>query len=256
MPTGDPPRGGDALGQHVGEPAHQLDLRVQHLVDGDEVGAHYVPVHVLEREVQVVARREPLLELSASVAESAVDSPGTVNSGMPPTVMRSGGQSRLEWSGRRGPSEGFRSWVTGGRFRPSRLARAWQGGRARRRRRGGGPSGRSLRPARAYRSARRPGAVLHAPRHRLRAGGHAAQALRNAARAIEGAAATLADVRRMTVYVTQWQPEKICEFMAGVEAVAPEIGLSLPMPPASLIGVQMLFAPEVLVEIEATAVLD
>lgn len=58
------------------------------------------------------------------------------------------------------------------------------------------------------------------------------------------------------MYVTQWQPEKIGELMAGVEAVASEIGLSLPMPPASLIGVQMLFEPEALVEIEATAVLD
>lgn len=72
----------------------------------------------------------------------------------------------------------------------------------------------------------------------------------------EVAGATFADVVRLTVYVTQWQPEKIGEFMAGVEAVAPEIGLSLPVPPASLIGVQMLFEPEVLVEIEATAVLD
>ncbi len=86
--------------------------------------------------------------------------------------------------------------------------------------------------------------------------GQVAQALRNVARALEGAGATFADVARLTVYVTQWQPEKIGEFMASVEAVASEIGLSLPMPPASLIGVQMLFEPEVLVEIEATAVLD
>jgi len=86
--------------------------------------------------------------------------------------------------------------------------------------------------------------------------GQVAQALRNVARALEGAGAIFADVTRLTVYVTQWQPEKIGEFMAGVEAVASEIGLSLPMPPASLIGVQMLFEPEVLVEIEATAVLN
>ena len=86
--------------------------------------------------------------------------------------------------------------------------------------------------------------------------GQVAQALRNVARALDGAGATFADVVRLTVYVTDWRPEKIGEFMAGIEAVADEIGLALPMPPASLIGVQMLFEPEVLVEIEATAVLD
>ncbi len=44
--------------------------------------------------------------------------------------------------------------------------------------------------------------------------------------------------------------------MAGVEAVAEETGLRLPMPPASLIGVECLFEPDVLVEVEATALLD
>ena len=60
----------------------------------------------------------------------------------------------------------------------------------------------------------------------------------------------------MTFYVTKWAPAKIAEFMAGVEQVAAEIGLSLPMPPASLIGVDYLFEPDVLVEVEATAILD
>lgn len=49
---------------------------------------------------------------------------------------------------------------------------------------------------------------------------------------------------------------RIGEFMAGVEAVAEETGLRLPMPPASLIGVECLFEPDVLVEVEATALLD
>lgn len=42
--------------------------------------------------------------------------------------------------------------------------------------------------------------------------------------------------------------------MAGVQAVAEDIGLPTPMPPASLIGVEVLFGPDVLVEVEATAV--
>ncbi|MFE4593587.1 Rid family hydrolase [Streptomyces laurentii] len=86
--------------------------------------------------------------------------------------------------------------------------------------------------------------------------GQVAQALRNAAVGLAGAGASFADVLRLTFYVTQWSPEKIGDFMAGVEAVAEEIGLGIPMPPASLIGVDCLFEPDVLVEVEATAMVD
>ncbi|TXS04918.1 RidA family protein [Streptomyces sp. col6] len=85
--------------------------------------------------------------------------------------------------------------------------------------------------------------------------GQIAQALRNTAIGLAGADATFADVLRLTFYVTQWAPEKIGDFMAGVEAVAEEIGLPAPLPPASLIGVDYLFEPDVLVEVEATALL-
>lgn len=44
--------------------------------------------------------------------------------------------------------------------------------------------------------------------------------------------------------------------MAGGTAVAEDIRLPLPMPPASLIGVDYLFERDVLVDVEATAVLD
>ncbi|MFI7538411.1 RidA family protein [Streptosporangium sp. NPDC049376] len=86
--------------------------------------------------------------------------------------------------------------------------------------------------------------------------GQVAQALRNTAAGLAGAGASFADVLRLTFYVTRWSPEKIGDLMAGVEAVAEEIGLRLPMPPASLIGVDHLFEPDVLVEVEATALLD
>ncbi|MCG8970386.1 RidA family protein [Streptomyces sp. CL12-4] len=86
--------------------------------------------------------------------------------------------------------------------------------------------------------------------------GQVAQALRNTAVGLAGAGATFADVLRLTFYVTRWAPEKIGDFMAGVEAVAEEIGLPAPLPPASLIGVEYLFEPDVLVEVEATAILD
>ncbi|MFD8564961.1 RidA family protein [Streptosporangium canum] len=86
--------------------------------------------------------------------------------------------------------------------------------------------------------------------------GQVAQALRNTAVGLAGAGASFTDVLRLTFYVTRWRPEKIGDLMAGVEAVAEEIGLRLPMPPASLIGVDHLFEPDVLVEVEATALLD
>lgn len=86
--------------------------------------------------------------------------------------------------------------------------------------------------------------------------GQVAQALRNTARGLAGAGATFDDVLRLTFYVTQWEPEKMDAFMAGAESVAEEIGLPQPFPPSSLIGVDCLFSPDVLVEVEATALVD
>lgn len=84
--------------------------------------------------------------------------------------------------------------------------------------------------------------------------GQVGQALRNVHRGLEGAGARFSDVVRLTVYVTDWESSKMGEFMAGVESVAHELGMQMPMPPASLIAVVQLFEPGVLVEIEATAV--
>ncbi|MBT3150171.1 RidA family protein [Streptomyces sp. CHD11] len=86
--------------------------------------------------------------------------------------------------------------------------------------------------------------------------GQVAHALRNTATGLAGAGASFDDVLRLTFYVTDWAPEKIGDFMAGVEQVAQEIGLPVPLPPSSLIGVDYLFEPDVLVEVEATAILD
>jgi len=86
--------------------------------------------------------------------------------------------------------------------------------------------------------------------------GQVAQALRNASVGLSSAGASFDDVVRLQFYVTGWRPENIEAFMSGVQSVASEIGLPTPMPPASLIGVDYLFEPDVLVEVEATAVLD
>lgn len=86
--------------------------------------------------------------------------------------------------------------------------------------------------------------------------GQVEQALCNMATALTGAGATLADVVRLRFFVTQWRPELMADFMQGVENIAKEIGLELPMPPVSLIGVDILFEPDVLVEVEAYAIVD
>ena len=86
--------------------------------------------------------------------------------------------------------------------------------------------------------------------------GQVAQVMRNTALGLAGAGATFADVVRLRFCVTQWAPEKIGDFMAGIEQVTEELGLPQPLPPVSLIGVDFLFEPDVLVELEAYAVLD
>jgi enamine deaminase RidA (YjgF/YER057c/UK114 family) len=86
--------------------------------------------------------------------------------------------------------------------------------------------------------------------------GQVAQALRNTHVGLASAGATFSDVVRLTFYVTGWRPELTGEFLAGIDAVSEELALPRPIPPASLIGVDYLFEPDVLVEVEATAILD
>ncbi|GAA4421348.1 RidA family protein [Georgenia halophila] len=86
--------------------------------------------------------------------------------------------------------------------------------------------------------------------------GQVAHALRNTARGLAGAGASFSDLVRLRFFVTHWSPDKADDFMAGVEGVAEELGMPLPWPPVSLIGVDYLFEPDVLVEVEAFAVLD
>ena len=87
--------------------------------------------------------------------------------------------------------------------------------------------------------------------------GQVAQVLRNTALGLAGAGATFADVVRLRFFLTQSAaPEKLSEFMAGIELVAEELGLPQPLPPVSVIGVDFLFEPDVLVELEAYAILD
>lgn len=86
--------------------------------------------------------------------------------------------------------------------------------------------------------------------------GQVADALRSVGTGLEAGGARFTEVVRLTFYVTGWRPEHVEDFLAGVADVAEELALPQPMPPASLIGVEALFEPDVLVEVEATAVTD
>jgi enamine deaminase RidA (YjgF/YER057c/UK114 family) len=84
--------------------------------------------------------------------------------------------------------------------------------------------------------------------------GQVEQAYRNIATALASVGATFSDVVRLTFYVVDWTPEKFPALLEGIARVTEE--LQVVPAPASLIEVVSLYEPDVLVEIEATAVLD
>lgn len=86
--------------------------------------------------------------------------------------------------------------------------------------------------------------------------GQLAHALRNTARALASAGASFSDVVRLRFYVAGWEPEMYTGFIAGIESVREELAIPQPLPPLSCIGVDYLFEPDVLVEVEAEALLD
>lgn len=86
--------------------------------------------------------------------------------------------------------------------------------------------------------------------------GQLAHALRNTARGLAGAGASFADVVRLRFFVRNWTPDKYDDFIAGINQVTAELSLPQPLPPLSAIGVDYLFEPDVLVEVEAYAVLE
>ncbi|GAA4749671.1 RidA family protein [Actinomycetospora chibensis] len=80
------------------------------------------------------------------------------------------------------------------------------------------------------------------------------QAYRNVAVALAGVGASLTDVAKMTVYVVDLAPEKMALFGEGAMRAAADLGLVTPA--ITMIGVTALGEPDLLVEVEATAVLS
>jgi enamine deaminase RidA (YjgF/YER057c/UK114 family) len=82
-----------------------------------------------------------------------------------------------------------------------------------------------------------------------------AQAMLNVRAAVEAAGAALSDIAHVRLYVVNWSPSLMEEFGAGA-AAARAAGMVFPPSSVTLIGVAALFEPEMLIEIEAVAILD
>ena len=80
------------------------------------------------------------------------------------------------------------------------------------------------------------------------------QAFRNVSTAIAAVGGSFADVAKLTVYVVDWTPDKMAALGEGVGRAAASAGVD-PLKPITLIGVAALGEPDLLVEVEATAVL-
>ena len=82
-----------------------------------------------------------------------------------------------------------------------------------------------------------------------------AQALRNVAAGLEAAGATLDDIAKVTLYIVDWHEDKMEQLIAGVGAVAEELG-GAPIASTTLVPVARLFEHGYLIEIDVTAVVD
>lgn len=80
------------------------------------------------------------------------------------------------------------------------------------------------------------------------------QAYANVATALAAVGGSFADIAKLTIYVVDWSPDKMAALGEGVGRVATRLGID-PVRPITLIGVAALGEPDLLVEVDATAVL-
>ncbi len=76
----------------------------------------------------------------------------------------------------------------------------------------------------------------------------------NVATALAAVGGSFDDVAKLTLYVVDWSPEKLAGLGAGVQRVAERLGVD-PTKPVTLIPVAALGEPDLLVEVDAVAVL-
>lgn len=85
----------------------------------------------------------------------------------------------------------------------------------------------------------------------------AEQCFVNVATALTGAGASLADLAKLTVYVVDWEPNKMPLIVQGLMRAGARLDADvMPLPPTTLLGIGASFTPDLLMEIEATAMLD
>lgn len=76
----------------------------------------------------------------------------------------------------------------------------------------------------------------------------------NVATALAAAGATFDDVAKLTVYLVDWTPDKMSAFADGLARASTKLGITA-LPPLTGIGVATLAEPDMLVEVEAAAVI-
>jgi enamine deaminase RidA (YjgF/YER057c/UK114 family) len=81
------------------------------------------------------------------------------------------------------------------------------------------------------------------------------QSYLNIATALAEVGGTFDDVAKLTIYVVDWKPEMINALGEGVARAAAKLAVD-PVKPITLLSVAALGEPDLLVEVEATAVLD
>jgi enamine deaminase RidA (YjgF/YER057c/UK114 family) len=81
------------------------------------------------------------------------------------------------------------------------------------------------------------------------------QVYRNLATALRAVGADFEHVAKLTVYVVDWHPDKMGELITGAVRAAEDLALDI-VRPITLIGVAALGEPDMLVEVEAVAVID
>lgn len=81
------------------------------------------------------------------------------------------------------------------------------------------------------------------------------QCYRNIATALAAVGGSFHDVARLTIYVPDWTPDKWPAVQDGLARVSAMLGFT-PLPPITMPGIGAGFTPDILVEVEATAVID
>lgn len=83
----------------------------------------------------------------------------------------------------------------------------------------------------------------------------AEQAYLNVASALASVGGSFDDVAKLTLYVVDWSADKMAALGEGVRRAAMRLGID-PVKPVTLLGVASLGEPDLLIEVDAVAVLE